>query len=180
MKIAGGVYTGLIFLAGILAVTLLWGRIYCSTLCPLGTFQDIINRIPQWISRRNRRRFLFHKPFTAIQYCITGMSILGVMIGSMFLVNLLEPYSNYGRSINAVCNPLIIAVNNLAASAAIGLGYFGISPLAFRHFDAISFLLPLLFLLFVGILTYKKGRLFCTDAVSGGRDLEHFFPCVDV
>ena len=162
LKIASGVYSGLIVLAGIIAVTFLWGRMYCSTLCPLGTFQDIVNRIPQWINRRNKRRFRFQKPFTAVQYSIAGLSVLGVLIGSMFLVNLLEPYSNYGRSINAIGNPLIIAVNNLAASTAIRWGYFGISPLAFRQFDVLAFFLPVLFLLFVGVLTYKKGRLFCT------------------
>ena len=162
IKIGSGFYPGLIALAGIIAVTLLWGRIYCSTLCPLGTFQDIINRIPQWINRRNKRRFLFQKPFAAVQYGIAGLSVIGVFIGSIFLVNLLEPFSNYGRSINAIGNPLIISINNLAASTAIRWGYFGISQLAFRQFDALALVMPVLFLLFVGVLTYKKGRLFCT------------------
>ena len=37
----------------ILAVTLLWGRLYCSTVCPLGTIQDIIYRI-SGIIRNNK------------------------------------------------------------------------------------------------------------------------------
>ena len=180
MKIGNGLYPGLIVLAVIIAVTLLWGRIYCSTLCPLGTFQDMINRIPQWISRRNKRRFHFQKPFAAFQYGIVGLSVLGVFIGSMFFVNLLEPYSNYGRSINAIGNPLIIGINNLAASAAIRLGYFGISQLAFRQFDALALFMPALFLLFVGVLTYNKGKIILHDAVSGGRYPEHSFPCIDL
>lgn len=31
----------------ILIATLLFGRLYCSTVCPLGTFQDLFARLPR-------------------------------------------------------------------------------------------------------------------------------------
>ena len=40
--IGGAVLGNIAVLAGILLVTLLFGRIYCSVICPLGVFQDLI------------------------------------------------------------------------------------------------------------------------------------------
>ena len=37
---------------GILVLTLLFGRIYCSTLCPLGTMQDGVN----WLHKRRDKK----------------------------------------------------------------------------------------------------------------------------
>jgi ferredoxin len=162
VEFMSGIHPGFAALLLVCLVTLLWGRVYCSTLCPLGTYQDIINRIPEWVSRKNKRRFRFQKPHSLVQYGIVVCSAIGIFFGSMMLVNLLEPYSNYGRSVQAVGNPLIVVLNNFAASTAIRLGSFGIFQMAFREFDAVAFFLPVLFLLFVGVLTYKKGRLFCT------------------
>lgn len=36
-------------LALLLALTLLFGRVYCSFLCPLGILQDIVFRMRRWI-----------------------------------------------------------------------------------------------------------------------------------
>ncbi len=45
----------------ILILTMLFGRVYCSTICPLGIFQDFIS----WVSIRLRRKkwpYKFAKP----------------------------------------------------------------------------------------------------------------------
>ena len=38
---------------GLVALTLLFGRVYCSVICPLGTLQDIFARFSKW-SKKNR------------------------------------------------------------------------------------------------------------------------------
>lgn len=42
--------------AGLLILTLIFGRIYCSVICPLGIMQDLISALH---SRRKRNRFSF-------------------------------------------------------------------------------------------------------------------------
>ena len=41
---------------GLVVLTLLFGRVYCSIICPLGVMQDIVS----WISgRRKKKRYRF-------------------------------------------------------------------------------------------------------------------------
>ena len=37
---------------GLLMLTLLFGRVYCSVICPLGVFQDVIS----WISGKRKKK----------------------------------------------------------------------------------------------------------------------------
>ena len=41
-----------IILAVLILITLLLGRIYCSTICPMGIFQDIVT----WISKKTAKK----------------------------------------------------------------------------------------------------------------------------
>jgi polyferredoxin len=41
-----------IILVVLVLITLLLGRIYCSTICPMGIFQDIVT----WISKKRQRK----------------------------------------------------------------------------------------------------------------------------
>src|SRR5574344_687681 len=48
-------------LAGIVLITLLMGRVYCSVLCPLGIFQDVV----LWIrSLFSKKTFVAETPWT--------------------------------------------------------------------------------------------------------------------
>ena len=40
---------------GLVALTLLLGRVYCSVICPLGVMQDVIS----WVSSRRGKRFRY-------------------------------------------------------------------------------------------------------------------------
>lgn len=71
-------------------ITLVFGRFYCSVLCPLGIIQDVVG----WLSRR--------KGTVTSNYVKTRYAIAGVVFGLFacgwttgFL--LLDPYSNFGR-----------------------------------------------------------------------------------
>ena len=59
------------FLA-VLALTLLFGRLYCSMICPLGTFQDIIIRIADKLRKPRRVQFRYQKPHDAWRYAATA------------------------------------------------------------------------------------------------------------
>jgi len=101
-------------MAGIGAVTLLFGRLYCSVLCPLGIFQDIIIRIRQTcISRRKRRAgiFRYKAPNKKLRYGVAIVfsifSILGLAgLASMSLASILDPYSIFGRAAGQFLSPL--------------------------------------------------------------------------
>ncbi len=43
----------------LIVLTLLFGRLYCSVICPLGVFQDVVNR---FASLRKKRKFSYSQP----------------------------------------------------------------------------------------------------------------------
>ena len=72
----------LLGMAGLLVLhfflTLFFGRIYCSVLCPAGILQDIFNRIA-CIGKKKKNgamRFRYHKPANGLRYSILGLTAL--------------------------------------------------------------------------------------------------------
>ena len=150
----------------VLLLTIFFGRVYCSTICPLGTFQDVAIRIAQRVNRR--RRFKFEQPFYTIHYIVFFFAGVFALFGSLVLLNLFEPFSNYGRILTNLVSPSVVLANN-----AIGniLGLFGLLflfQIPLLHISIISVLASLIFLGFVLYLSYNYGRLFCNLLCPAG------------
>ena len=100
-----------------LVLALLFGRIYCSAICPAGVLQDFINRL-FCIGKKKRkgsRRFVYHKPANGLRYGILGVTALLALLGFSELCLLLDPYSNFGRIAASLFRPVVMEVNNLLA-----------------------------------------------------------------
>lgn len=76
------------------AVTALFGRIYCSTMCPLGTAMDLV----RWL-RPRRKRYAYHPPSNRMRYSLMVLCLAGAALGMGIIVALLEPYSIFARSL---------------------------------------------------------------------------------
>ncbi|HVO74852.1 MAG TPA: 4Fe-4S binding protein, partial [Ignavibacteriaceae bacterium] len=94
----------------VIVVTLLFGRVYCSTACPLGTLQDIINFISKKIYKK--KYFSYLKPYNILRYSILTLTLISSIAGFIFLLNLLDPYSNSGKIFSQLIKPLLVLVNN--------------------------------------------------------------------
>ena len=93
LKGLGYILAGLGFLI-VIMFTLLFGRVYCSTICPLGIMQDIITFL------RNKFRnqyFSISNPWNKTRYTILLIVSLLLIFGFSLGVNLTDPYSNFGR-----------------------------------------------------------------------------------
>lgn len=87
-------------IAGIILLTLVFGRIYCSVICPMGVFQDSVN----WLSSRRKgkkTRFKFHKENRAVRDLVLALTLLALMFGVQWFVALIAPYSAYGRIVRS-------------------------------------------------------------------------------
>jgi polyferredoxin len=82
---------GLVF---VLLLTLLLGRVYCSTICPLGTLQDIVIRLTSRM--KLKKWYRYKKAPLLVHYGLLAVSVVSAFAGSMILVDLLEPFSNFG------------------------------------------------------------------------------------
>lgn len=149
----------------VLVLTLLFGRVYCSTVCPLGILQDIITFIR---NKSKRISFYLTKPFTKTRYTILSVTVLLFLFGTSIGLNLLDPYSNFGRITSNIFRPLTIGVNNLAASVFESMNSYIISPLEFKGINLFSLLFSFSFLILIVWLSYNYGRLYCNTICPVG------------
>lgn len=161
--------TGTLASAGfilILLLTLLYGRVYCSTVCPLGTLQDFISYFSlKW---GKRKKYKYSKPLNILRYSVLCLVIVLFVSGIVLAVNILDPYSIFGRIAAQFFRPLAIGCNNLAASLLKQLNIYWIYPVEIRGFHFLSLVLPVIFIGVVGWLALTKGRLYCNSLCPVG------------
>jgi ferredoxin len=153
--------------AGFLAVlllTLLFGRVYCSTICPFGTLQDATSRL----AGKKRRRYSFTKPHSALRYGILTLTVLLFLAGSGLLLNLLDPFSNFGRILSNLVRPVVLAANNLAAPVAEWFGSHAIYRVQWPAIVPASIGVALAMLITAGWLSARHGRLYCNTLCPVG------------
>ncbi len=150
----------------ILILTFLFGRIYCSALCPLGIFQDIVSRTGKLF--KIRKKYKYRKPSVVLRNIILGIVVLTLFTGSIFLVNLLDPYSMYGKFANSLLRPVGIWINNLVAVFLENKEIYYL-----YHIDSIpvrisTIIFPAFILVVVLVLAGKYGRLYCNTICPVG------------
>jgi len=165
-RIVSGLTVASVGLFLVLLLTVVFGRVYCSTICPLGTLQDIVIRLS---GRMKRRRWYRYKPApTVIHYSLLGLSLVLALSGSMLLVDLLEPFSNYGRMLSNLADPVVVSFNNATAFVLGRLGIFVLFSIPMLHVQAAAILFAGLFLGLIVYLSYFHGRLFCNLLCPAG------------
>ena len=93
---------------GILLLTLLAGRIYCSVICPLGVFQDLVIWLRRTLSKfikPLRKRFKFNKERRWVRYPVAALVIGCIIADLQIVVAMIGPYSAYGRMVKSVIGP---------------------------------------------------------------------------
>ena len=144
----------------LLVMTALFGRVYCSSLCPLGTFQDIINWLQAKLNRKHR--FRYNKPVNYLRYGLLILTAALLASGSIFLVNLLDPYSNYGRIASDLLRPAYIGLNNLVSGGLERMNVYFLYPQPVHLASSwLIYLYPLIVLTAILWLSLRNGRLFC-------------------
>ena len=87
-----------VVLAVLIILTLIFGRIYCSIICPLGIMQDIYN----WLGGKfKKNRFNYVKEHKWLRYTVCAIFVVCLIVGFAPVTTLLDPYSNYGRIVTS-------------------------------------------------------------------------------
>jgi polyferredoxin len=144
----------------ILLLTLLSGRTYCSFLCPLGIGQDLFSRLGGRIKKKFRR-FGFKKPHTILRYSILAVTLGVTILSGIYLVTLLDPYSIFGRFMTFFGKPVVLLLNNFVAWILGKFDIYTLNHIDIKGFSLLTYTVPVIFFLLVGILSLVKGRLYC-------------------
>ena len=157
-----------VVLAILLAITLLFGRIYCSTVCPLGILQDIFG----YFGKKNRYTSSPEKKW--LRYSVLAIFCICLIAGISPVVSLLAPYSAYGRIVNSLLRPLYDMLSNAIMVFDIKMdGYHvGYTEIWMRSLATLS--IAFLTLVILGWLALRNGRTYCNCICPVGTILSFF------
>ena len=158
-----------VVVVALIALTLVFGRIYCSVICPLGVFQDLLARL-----RRKKNKYSYSKEVKWLRYPVLAVFVLAGVAGIGSLFQLLAPYSAYGRIATMIFQPIWKLGNNLLAMVAERMDSY-----AFYTIDTWMRSLPVLIiaavtLVILAVLAWRGGRTYCNTICPVGTILSFF------
>lgn len=171
---------GVIF--GLIVLTLLVGRLYCSVICPMGVFQDVVS----WIHTKFRKnRFVYKPAATKTRLIVLALFVVCIIVGLNSLVGLLAPYSAYGRMVNSLLQPVWIWGNNLLASWSESQGnyLFAEHQLWLRSLPVT--IVAIVTFIVIAVTAWRSGRGYCNTICPVGTVLGYlskfslFRPVID-
>ena len=155
----------LLTVAVIVLVTVLFGRVYCSVICPLGILQDIVSHLA---SLRKKLRFAYRRGKTLVRAVIL-LLFIGLMAGGLCAwAALIEPYGMFGRIAANLFAPCYRWGNNLLADWSQKAGntlFYRVEILASGAALAAVVLVILVF------LAWRWGRFYCNTICPVGTFL---------
>lgn len=153
---------------GLLILTLLLGRIYCSVICPLGVFQDVVSKVA---SKRKKNKFAYSPAMKWLRYGILSAFIIAFIAGLGSLVALFEPYSAYGRIASNLFRPLYEWGNNLLAYIAERADSYAFYNTEVWIKSIGTFVISVATLIVIVILAWRNGRIYCNTICPVGTIL---------
>ena len=160
-----------VVIVALLVLTLVFGRIYCSVICPLGIMQDIFG----WLGKKAKKnRYTYSKQKHALRIIFFVMMLISVVLGGGTIVQLLAPYSAFGRICTNLLQPVWMAGNNVLAAIAEHYDSY-----AFYHTNIWMRALPSLIiaaitLIILAVLAWRNGRTYCNTICPVGTLLSVF------
>lgn len=160
-----------VVIVALLVLTLVFGRIYCSVICPLGIMQDIFG----WLGKKAKKnRYTYSKQKHALRMAFFTFMLILIVLGGGTIVQLLAPYSAFGRICTNLLQPVWMAGNNVLAAIAEHYDSY-----AFYHTNIWMRALPSLIiaaitLIILAVLAWRNGRTYCNTICPVGTLLSVF------
>ena len=156
---------------GLVVLTLLFGRVYCSIICPLGVFQDIISWAHGKTKKKNRFRFSYSPAKNWLRYGVLALFIIAMVAGASQAAALIAPYSAYGRIVSNLFAPVYQWGNNLLAYFAERLDSYAFYSHEVWLRSLPTFIIAAITFIIIFILAWKGGRTYCNTICPVGTIL---------
>ncbi|WP_018668957.1 4Fe-4S binding protein [Bacteroides gallinarum] len=154
----------------LVVLTLLCGRIYCSVICPLGVFQDIVSR---FAGKRKKNRFRYSPARKWLRYGMLALFAVALIAGVRFhaVASLLEPYSSYGRIASNLFAPVYQWGNNLLAHLAERADSYAFYETDVWLKSLSTFIIAAVTFIVLIVLAWRGGRTYCNTICPVGTVL---------
>ena len=142
--------------------TIIFGRVYCSTVCPMGYLQDIVARLSRLRrdadGRWRRREYHFARPQNTLRLNWLIIIVATALLGVLLLLSLFDPYAAFSRVASYLVRP---AVEFFGGEAIVGGTLIGIAVAAAT-------------LIAIAVISARGGRAFCNTLCPVGSALGLF------
>lgn len=148
-----------------LIITLIFGRLYCSSVCPLGTVQDVSSHI------FHRKRYIYRPPRSSVRYGILVV-VLACLMGSYFaLPSLIDPYSVYLRFCTDCLQPVWTWVTGRPPAIDPNMDWWDKATLKAISGSLLGAVISVATLAVICIVAARNGRLICNTVCPVGTTL---------
>ena len=155
-----------VVLVALVLLTLVFGRIYCSVICPLGVMQDVLSHL-----NRKKNRFTYSRALTWLRLVMLAVMAVAIIAGLGSLMALLAPYSSYGRIAGNLLQPLYIWCNNGLAAIAEHYESYAFYSKEVWIKSLPTFLIALVTFVVIAVLAWRGGRTYCNTICPVGTVL---------
>ena len=156
-------------IVALLVLTLIFGRIYCSVICPLGIFQDVLARF-----RRKKNKYSYSKEVRWLRYPVLVLFIIALVAGVGAFFQLLAPYSSYGRIATMIFQPIWMLGNNVLAAIAERADSYAFYSVDVWMKSLPVFGIAVVTLVVLFVLAWRGGRTYCNTICPVGTVLSFF------
>ncbi len=155
-------------LIALVALTLIFGRIHCSVICPLGVMQDVFG----WLGKKAKKnRYSYSKPLNILRYIMLAVVIVAFILGIGSIVALFAPYSAYGRIASTLLAPVWDWGNNLLAAWAERRDSYAFYTIDVWMKGLSTLIIAIITLVALAILAWRNGRTYCNSICPVGTVL---------
>ena len=155
-----------IVIAFLVVLTIVCGRIYCSIICPLGVFQDVLARL-----NRKKNKYSYSKEVKWLRYPVLVLFVIVLVAGVGSAFQLLAPYSAYGRIATMIFQPLWMLGNNVLAFLAERADSYAFYSTDVWMKSMPVFIIALVTLIVLLVLAWRGGRTNCNTICPVGTAL---------
>ena len=152
-----------VVVVALVLLTLVFGRIYCSVICPLGILQDLLARL-----RKKKNKYTYSREVRWLRYPVLVLFIVAAVAGFGSLMQLLAPYSSFGRIATMLLQPLWMLGNNVLGFLAERADSYAFYTVDVWMKSLPVFVIALVTLVLLTVLAWRGGRTYCNTICPVG------------
>ena len=156
----------IVVIVALAVLTLIFGRVYCSVVCPLGIFQDLLARL-----RRKKNKYSYSKEVRWLRYPVLVLFVAVALAGVGTLFQLLAPYSAFGRIATMILQPLWMMGNNVLGFLAERADSYAFYTVDVWMKSVPVLIVALATLAVLVVLAWRGGRTYCNTICPVGTAL---------
>jgi len=160
-----------VVVVGLLLLTVVFGRLYCSVICPLGVMQDIFAWFGK-LGKKNKYKYSYSQNKKVLRIVALVVFVVCMLIpGVSVIAHIVAPYSAFGRIATNLLAPVYACANNGLAYLAERMDSYLFYSVDVWVKSISSLVIAVVTLIVLAIFAWKNGRTWCNTICPVGSIL---------